>query len=161
MSGPYNQQYGYAQNGYYNNQYQAQSSYPSGGFSDSYQQPYHNPQNYYPDTRAPSYPENNYGQPGANQTYYDNNGQPVNGQSSEADRGLLGAAAGGAAGAFGGHKVGHGVLGALGGAILGSLTEDFAKKKNKGKHSKRDAAHGQSYASGGLSNSVSGFFNKK
>ena len=171
MSGPYDQHYAFAQNGYnYNTQYQPQtSSYPSEGFSSQYQQSYHNPQNYYPDTRGTSsYPEQGYAQSGTNTSYY-NNSQP-NAQGPEGDRGLLGAAAGGAAGAFGGHKVGHGVLGALGGAILGSLTEDYAKKGKNGKHGKhghgrRDAAssHGQAYGAGagGLGSVASSFFNRK
>ena len=139
MSGSYDQHYGFAQNGYdYNNQYQAQSSYPSGGFSSQYQQSSHKPQIYYTDTRS-YYPDNGYAQSGSNNSYY-NNSQP-HAQGPEADRGLLGAAAGGAAGAFGGHKVGHGVLGALGGAILGSLTEDYAKKGKKNKHHKQNASH--------------------
>ena len=172
MSGPYDQHYAFTQSGYdYNNQYQGQSSYPNGGFSGQYQQPYQTPQNYYPDTRGSSYPDNSYSQPGANTSYY-NNGQP-NAQGPEADRGLLGAAAGGAAGAFGGHKVGHGVLGALGGAILGSLTEDYAKKGKKEKHGKHNkhghrhrdsaSANGQSFGSGasGLGSVASSFFNRK
>lgn len=163
MSGQYNQQYGYNNGAYdyntnqYQPQYQGQNSYPSEGFSGSYQQPYNNnSQPYYQDTRGSSYPDNsNYGQPNGNASYYNNNGQP-NAQGPEADRGLLGAAAGGAAGAFGGHKVGHGFLGAVGGAILGSLTEDFAKGKGKhGKHNKRSDMSNAS--SGGLSS----FFNKK
>jgi hypothetical protein len=173
MSGPYDQHYAFTNGGYdynNNNQYQYQqqpqtSSYPIGGFSDQYQQPYHNPQNYYPDTRG-SYPESGFG---TNSSYY--GGQPGD-QGPEADRGLLGAAAGGAAGAFGGHKVGHGVLGALGGAILGSLTEDYAKKgKKHGKHGKQNkhgyrdnaSANGQSFGSsaGGLGSVASSFFNRK
>ena len=159
MSGSYNQYYGSNQNGYdYNNQYQSQSSYPSGGFSNQYQQPYQNTQNYYPDTRGSSYPDNRYSQSASNASYY-NNSQP-NVQGPEGDRGLLGAAAGGAAGAFGGHKVGHGILGAIGGAILGSLTEDYAKKGKKGKHNKRDACNNsQNFGSG--SSGMSSFFNKK
>ncbi|KIW74822.1 hypothetical protein Z517_11592 [Fonsecaea pedrosoi CBS 271.37] len=156
MSGPYDQHLAFAPIYDQNNQYHSQSSYPSEGFSGSYQsQAYHNPQNYYPDTRAASsYPDNSYQQGGANTAYYNNNG--TNSQGPEADRGLLGTAAGGAAGAFGGHKVGHGVLGALGGAILGSLTEDYAKKNKKhGKNSK----HNQNTSS--LGSVASSFFNKK
>ncbi|KAJ9611309.1 hypothetical protein H2200_004493 [Cladophialophora chaetospira] len=167
MSGSYH--YADAQNSYnYNTQHQPQSSYPSEGFSNQYQQPYYNPQNYYPDTRSNAYPDTGYAQSASNASYY-NNSTP-NPQGPEADRGLLGAAAGGAAGAFGGHKVGHGVLGALGGAILGSLTEDYAKKGKKGKHGKhnkhghghRDSASSNGpYASGGLGSVASSFFNRK
>ncbi|KIW69514.1 hypothetical protein PV04_05387 [Phialophora macrospora] len=175
MSGPYDQHYAFTNGGGYdynnNNQYQYQqqpqtSSYPTGGFSEQSYQPYHNPQNYYPDTRE-SYSQSGSG---TNTSYYD--GQ-TGAQGPEADRGLLGAAAGGAAGAFGGHKVGHGVLGALGGAILGSLTEDYAKKGRKDKHGKqnkhgyRDSANananGQSFGSSasGLGSVASSFFNRK
>ena len=172
MSGAYDQHYAYPQPGYnYNNQYQSQNSYPSGGFSDSYQQPYQNSQSY-PNTRGTSYPDNSYSQNGANTSYYNNNGP--NPQGPEGDRGLLGAAAGGAAGAFGGHKVGHGFLGTIGGAILGSLTEDYAKKGKKNKHGKhnKQSSHGyrdngsnassnNAYASGGIGSVASSFFNKK
>ncbi|OQU95055.1 hypothetical protein CLAIMM_01321 [Cladophialophora immunda] len=174
MSGPYDQHLAFSQNYDHNNQYYSQNSYPSEGFSGSYQpQAYHNPQNYYPDTRGSSYPDNSHQQGGANTAYYNDSTNP---QGPEADRGLLGAAAGGAAGAFGGHKAGHGVLGALGGAILGSLTEDYAKKHKKhgnkpGKHNKpshgyRDSGsyasnNSQNFASGGLGSVASSFFNRK
>ncbi|OAP59028.1 hypothetical protein AYL99_06325 [Fonsecaea erecta] len=180
MSGPYDQQVAFSQGYDHNNQYYNQNSYPSEGFSGSYQpQTYHNSQSYYPDTRGSSYPDNTYQQGGSNTSYYNNSNTTTttNPQGAEADRGLLGAAAGGAAGAFGGHKAGHGVLGAIGGAILGSLTEDYAKKHRKhdnrqSRHNRHNHGHrddsssyaggnSQNFASGGLGSVASSFFNKK
>ncbi|KAJ4314149.1 hypothetical protein N0V94_006608 [Neodidymelliopsis sp. IMI 364377] len=134
-NGGYQQQGGYGQDNYNNNQYgggygQQQhrgeaSEFYSQGQNNGYGQ---EPPQYQQMPSAAAHSSNS-GRNSHNQGYqnqYNGEGDP------EGDRGIMGGIAGGAAGAFGGHKLGgqagHGaagtIIGAIGGAFAGHKAQD-------------------------------------
>ena len=114
--------------GYYGGQ-QQQGGYGQDAFSQNQQYQQQMGQGGAPQGQQ-QYPQTSPQSSDPNAPKYDPNAPAM----TESDRGLLGAIGGGFGGHYLGKKANHGFMGTIGGAILGSLTEDFAKDKKKKKH---------------------------
>jgi len=112
-NGPYPPQAQYGQGQY------GESQYPSGPYPQQQQPSYYNhvnDSNANPQDRPSNTPNPSSPPP-----------VPPHPNSTEEERGVMGALAGGAAGAYAGHKMGHGFMGAAGGAFAGHKLEDAWK----------------------------------